>query len=99
VNGANSIGWTALHHGHCYPNIIDSLIRGGAEVNARTSGGITPLMMAVHDGSIECVVALINAGADINARTGKGASAIKIAAGRKDASIVQLLKYAGAESP
>ncbi|NVJ95199.1 MAG: ankyrin repeat domain-containing protein, partial [Marivivens sp.] len=41
----------------------------GADVNARTEDGRTPLHYAASFGTPENIIALLNAGADVNART------------------------------
>ena len=47
------------------PQVINALIKAGANVNAKNSGGMTALMFAED---FEIVNALIKAGADVNAR-------------------------------
>lgn len=58
-------GWTALHYaatnGHAA--VAQLLIDKGADVNARTASGITPLYMAARKPSREVVVMLLRAGA------------------------------------
>ncbi len=57
--------WTPLHYAAASSNneIIPLLLRGGADLNARTLRGITPLYMAARDGNAETVKLLLNAGA------------------------------------
>ena len=53
------------------PDVMRCL-ENGADVNARTKSGETPLHAASHYGTAETVNALLNAGADVNARTKSG---------------------------
>lgn len=51
---------------------VKSLIAKGANVNAKSSGGNTPLHCAAEYMAIECLGALLSNGADVNARNDKG---------------------------
>jgi ankyrin repeat protein len=52
--------------------MVEALIRAGADVNARDDTGMTPLMYAAMRGSLEIVKFLHKSGADINARADLG---------------------------
>jgi hypothetical protein len=56
------------------PQIVDALIKAGADVNARgTADDMTVLMFARHVGADKAMIEkLIAAGADVNAKTAKG---------------------------
>lgn len=58
-------GWTPLHYAAANGDwqILDKLIALGANVNAQTRGGITPLMMAARRPSRYSVDRLLRAGA------------------------------------
>ena len=56
---------------------VADAIKVGADVNAKTKGGLTALMMvAAHNKNPEVITALINAGADVNAKNEYGDTAI-----------------------
>ncbi len=49
------------------PEIAKLLIKAGADVNTRTRGGYTPLLIAAARGRTDVVQALLDAGADLDA--------------------------------
>jgi len=69
--GTKDDAWARLLHqaaGAGYAELVEALITAGADVNARTEEGETPLhQAAVRCGGLEVVGALIAAGADVNA--------------------------------
>jgi ankyrin repeat protein len=99
-------GWTALHHatlGGVHDDVMRLLIRAGADVNARTPGGETPLMFSAMKGKVEEVRALVEAGADVNAANGLGETALIMAADRGHSeeeaeAVTELLLRAGADA-
>ena len=63
----NRPGWSPLHYAASAPEttaVIDWLLSQGAAVNARSTNGSTPLMMAARYGSFDAVDRLLQAGAD-----------------------------------
>jgi len=60
----------AIQEGHF--NIMKSLVRAGASLEARDSEGFTPLDQAVGEGNFEMVQFLLKAGANVNGRTCNG---------------------------
>lgn len=62
----NRAGWTPLHYACSGPDngVAAFLIAHGAELNARSDNGTTPLMMAARYGSVDLVPVLIKAGAE-----------------------------------
>ena len=81
----------AAANGHT--KIIDTLLRAGANVNAKDNNGGTALMNAARCGRTETVNALLKAGADIHAKDNFGDTALMVA---KNAEIVNALLNAGA---
>jgi len=72
------------------------LIEAGANVNATTDLGVTPLWLAAQNGSESVVQTLLTAGADPDVTLLLGESALMIAAMSGDATVVELLLKAGA---
>lgn len=66
-------GFTALHHATGEPGVARLLIAAGANVNAQTPEGQTPLLAAVRRMDPDLVNLLIDAGADVNKRGKNGA--------------------------
>ncbi|HYT69293.1 MAG TPA: ankyrin repeat domain-containing protein [Vicinamibacterales bacterium] len=75
---------------------VRRILDSGADVNAHSGGGVTPLMCAVHDPRISAL--LIARGADVRARTETGVTALNIAAAYDGArDTVKLLLDRGAD--
>jgi ankyrin repeat protein len=76
---------------------VKLLIAAGADVNAATSAGHTPLLLAAdYDGARESVRLLLDAGADIKARTTLPNTVLARAAARGDLELLSLLTRRGA---
>ena len=59
----------AVQNKYTSPKRIQSLIKSGADINARDDEGYTVLTLAViRTGNIKAIKALIDSGADVNAR-------------------------------
>ncbi|MBB2486364.1 ankyrin repeat domain-containing protein [Mitsuaria sp. WAJ17] len=84
----NEAGFTALHYACSGPDngVTAWLVSQGAELDARSPNGSTPLMMAAGYGSPDSADILLQAGADASLRNDKGLSAIDFArqAGRPE---------------
>lgn len=76
---------------------VDSLLNAGAEVNATTWDGVTPLMYASEAGNIELVNLLINNGADLNAQPWSHISALLSAVIAGHAYVADTLICRGAD--
>ena len=80
----------------CHLECVHTLIKVGADVNACTEKGFTPLMLAAQNGHSECVEALLKAGANVNAADQHGDTAL-IKTAHVHNKCVSLLIQAGAD--
>ncbi len=71
--------------------MVQLLVSQGADVNARTPIGATPLLMAIRHNRVEVVRQLLDRGADVEARFGAGGLPIHFAAHMGNPEIIQLL--------
>jgi ankyrin repeat protein len=76
---------------------VRSLLRAGADVNARDTNGDTPLIVAAFHGLSETAKILLEQGADLNAKNDIGNTALMEAAGMNKAETVRLLLAGGAD--
>jgi ankyrin repeat protein len=82
----------SLNQGPSSVEIAKLLIAKGGNVNARSKGGVTPLMVAAaHDNAVLAGV-LIQSGADIGAKTAAGKTALDIAKANRNASAAQQIE-------
>ena len=75
---------------------VSQLLDGGADVNARASGGETALMLASARGRLDVIGLLVERGADVNAVSDAGNSALMLAAARGQLDAVRALLERGA---
>ena len=78
----NQPGWSALHYAASSTDdssCLEWLLKEGAEPNARSPNGTTPLMMASRYGKENSVHFLLNAGADKGLHNEQGLSALDFA--------------------
>jgi len=78
INAKNSEGWTALHiacrnsRTFSSEDMVDFLLKNGADPNAKENGGLTPLHLASiysnSDSSLETVELLLRSNADPNVK-------------------------------
>jgi hypothetical protein len=100
VNGADSVGNStlSLEVQERHPDVVEELLRAGADVNTANQSGVTPVMTAVaFDARSTAVMErLLDGGADIDAQDNGGETALMYAAkyGRKEA--LQILLARGA---
>jgi ankyrin repeat protein len=83
----------AARHEECAATHIGK----GADVNAKTSTGWTPLMEAAETGDVASAKLLLEKGADVNAKAGKKTTALRLAKQRKNDELVKTLQAAGAK--
>jgi len=93
-------GKTALHYATQSKNVsvVKALIQAGANVNAKATGNVTPLMLSLDMafGQPEIALALIRAGADVNAADVNGDTALIIAATESSDEVFRALLEKGA---
>lgn len=86
---------TAAYHGHS--DVVDCLLRHGANPNLRSSEYGTVLQIAAVGGSMRVTQQLLNAGAEVNTPGGAYNSALVAAASKEHYDVVSLLVRHGAD--
>lgn len=76
--------------------IMKSLIRSGADVDAAAKDGSTALIMATKRGKLESALTLLEAGAHVDARDSNGWTALQWASTEGHVEIAKLLEEEGA---
>jgi ankyrin repeat protein len=89
----NKAGWTPLHYACSGPDegVVAWLLSHGAEVDARSPNGSTPLMMAARYGSLDAPAMLLKAGADVSLRNEQNLSALDFARAAGRDTVIKLL--------
>ena len=80
------------------PEIIDLLVKSGANVNAQDAEGFTPLHMATIHGNLKIVKKLVDLEADVNIVTTDGKNAVELAHLNKELVIEEYLESKMASS-
>lgn len=101
VNATDSAGWGALMKA-CYnaelkrgfANVVQTLIDGGANIEAAIGYGVRPLMLAAGYGETAVVEALLQAGADVLAQNEGGYTALMMVKQKHYVDVVNLLHEA-----
>lgn len=96
INKANRYKETALHLART-PEMVELLIKGGANVNIENHFGDSPLLQAVYRGNHGLVEMLIKHGADLNHRNRFGDTPLQEAVNRDLIVMVALLVERGAD--
>ena len=79
-----------------YFEIVELLLRAGAEPNRIALNGLFPLYLAAEMGHLRVVQALIDSGADVNLTTPRGSTAMRNAVEEGHYDVVRLLLEHGA---
>ena len=80
------------------PEIIDLLVKSGANVNAQDAEGFTPLHMAAIHGNVKIVKKLVDLEADVNIVTANGKTAAELAHLNEELEIEECLESKMASS-
>ena len=75
-----------------------TIIRAGADVEARNEDGATPLHLAANGGHTETAMTIIRAGADVEARNEDGATPLHLAANGGHTETAMTIIRAGADA-
>ena len=77
--------------------IINALLKAGANIEIRVDSGATPLIIAATSGNDNAVNALLKAGANVNAKDNDGMTALMFAASFGRTETMNILIEAGAD--
>jgi len=93
VNAVDIRGKTCLHIAatHDRNDIVELLLKYGADINAKSDGGWTPLHNACEKGSVVILRILLKAGSDINAKLLNGMTGLHLAAQGGHSDVVKCL--------
>ena len=82
IQETNSHKWTSLHYScyrRCDTDIVESLLRKGADINMPDQSGVTPLMLAVQENRANICELLISYGANLKMTDYDGENYLSIA--------------------
>ncbi|WP_035384723.1 ankyrin repeat domain-containing protein [Ferriphaselus sp. R-1] len=101
VDAVDASGWSALTRAVYNPalkqgfaEIVQALIRAGANIEAPIGYGVRPLMLAAGYGETAVVEVLLNAGADVLARNEGGYTALMMVKQKHYVDVINLLHEA-----
>jgi len=77
-----------------FADVVDTLIQHGADIEARITYGIRPLMLAAGYGEAAVVATLLRAGADVLARNDGGLTALMMVKEKFYVDVINLLHEA-----
>lgn len=75
--------------------ILEMLLKAGANVNVTSGNGLTPLILASEEGRLEAIKLFLKHGADVNQTHSFGGNALNHAAYRGQADAIDVLVEAG----
>lgn len=91
-------GWAPVHYAafEGRDQLVRFLLDKGADKDALAPNGYTALMLAARNGHTDAARVLLQDDADFRIQSPDGATALRLAQARKDKTLVELLKRAGA---
>jgi uncharacterized protein len=98
VNTSTSDGTTALHWAahNSDAELVDRLLRAGADAKAKNQFGATPMSEAAFNGNVKIMEALLKAGADADSPGADGQTALMMVARTDNVAAAKLLLEHGA---
>ncbi len=78
-------------------NLVKYLLSNGANIKAKTDGGMTVLMTAVESGNLDLVKYLLSKGANLKAKTDDGTTVLMFAAEKGNLELVKYLILKGVD--
>ncbi|KAH0537655.1 hypothetical protein FGG08_005568 [Glutinoglossum americanum] len=90
--------WSPLHAAADSADITSYLIQAGADKEARTKSGLTPLMLAAIWACGAVVEVLVKAGADVNQKDRGGGTVLDKAIQGGDGECIRLIREAGGKT-
>ena len=75
---------------------VERLLGEGADINASSDNGMTPLILAAWNGHTNVVALLLREGANVAAKTKEGSTALAMASERNHQAVITLLRQYGA---
>ena len=94
ANGQSALMW-AISEKHS--NVARRLVERGADIQARSTGGYSPLLFAARVGDLESAKILVAGGADVNDQTPDQTSALVVAVVRGHSELAIYLLERGAD--
>ena len=80
-----------------FVDIVECLVRGGADINLRTVDGDAPLQLATRNGDVDLVTRLLRLGADVNVPNFRGNTALHTAVYKDNELLIRQLVLHGAD--
>jgi hypothetical protein len=94
-NGEAALHWASTGHGFKDGSVAQLLLAHGADINAQSRSGNTPLHVASHCGALAVVRLLLKHGADVEIKGNGGMTALQEAAKEGRGEVVKLLREHG----
>ena len=92
INATNTPGKSTALHVAQSKNVAELLLRNGANINAKTPIGVTPLHNAASKGRLAVAETLLAHGADVHAKTENGHTPLAYAEREKKSDVAELLR-------